>query len=166
LDELEWVIPYKSTVVYNALRGGERALTQLDVRPNVHPNAVHKVTKGIIKGPQAEAETTRWEENLKYNFRQASRRRSNLSGSLVWNALVYDEIVGQLIHLPTQIESLGALEANTMRQQAALRNGDFAIKLVDPKTVHGRFSQYQLEEVVEITIQTARQVVDFRAAGC
>jgi len=161
LDSLEHIIPFNSTVPYDALRGGQRALSALDERLNIHPITVQKMVEGYGGGLQAQQVANHWETALKWMLNGATRRVANFRPSVVWNALVYDELVGQVIHLPTQIKSLRAFGGGSSRQEAALRYGDFAIRLVDPKTVHTRHSEYMLEEVVSVNKMTAQQVVDF-----
>ncbi|MGH2619364.1 MAG: hypothetical protein ACRDHG_02170, partial [Anaerolineales bacterium] len=158
LQELEWVVPFKSASVYNALRGGERALSGLEIRPKIHPITVHKMV-GDQEGANAEQIANDWETILKWNLERAANRRGNLGASMVWNSLVYDEIALSLIHLPTQIQLLDGLGVGTNRHKAAMRNGDFAPKLMDPKGVHVRYSDYMPEEVLEVSILTAQQLV-------
>ena len=109
---------------------------------------------------QADALANTWETVLKWNLERAAARRGNLGSSMVLNALVYDEIALSLIHLPTQIELLGGLGIKTNRHKAAMRYGDFAPKLMDPKSVHVRYSDYMPEETLTSSVMTAQQVVD------
>ena len=159
LDELEWVVPFKSAAVYNALRGGERALSGLDIRPSLHPLTVQKAA-GVDEGDAAEQTVSKWEQILKWNYDRAAARRGNLGPSMIWNALVYDEIVLQLIHLPTQIAILDQLQVNTNRHEAALRYGQFVIKLHDAKGVHVTYSDYMPEQVMGSSVMTASQLVN------
>lgn len=164
LEDIEWVVPFKSAAVYNALRGGERALSNLDIRPKIHPLTTYGAV-GDTEGAEAEKIVHNWETVLKWNYEQAAARRGNLGPSMIWSALVYDEIVLQLIHLPTQIELLGNLEVNTNRHVAALRYGDFAIKLHDAKGVHVTYSDYMPEQVLATTVTTAKQLVANYGSG-
>lgn len=159
LGELEWIVPFKSSSVFTALRGGQRALEGLEIRPKLHPLTVHKEA-GTDQGSNAERIANRWETILKWNYERAARRRGDIGSSMIWNALVYDEIIAQLIHLPTQIAALSALKVNTNRHEAAMRNGDFAIKLHDAKQAHVTYSDYMTEEVLSVSIMTAQQLVN------
>lgn len=158
LNELEWVVPFRSTVPYDALRGGTKALTNLDIRPMIHPITVAHIADGKLSSEEV---ANAWETALNWQFNRATRRRANFNSSVIWNALVYDELVGQVIHIPTQIKALKALGASSNRQTAALRYGDFAIRLVDPKSVYVRYSDYMPEAVLNVVVKTAQDIVDF-----
>lgn len=160
LDMLKWVVPYRSTLPYDSLRGGTKALTNLIVRPKIHPLTVHKANLGIDTLNSQELANI-WETVLTWQFGRATRRTANFNPSVIWNALVYDELAAQVIHLPTQINALKAFGMDTKRQEAARRYGDFAIKLVDVKGVACRYSDYMLEEVLHTSQMTAQQIVDF-----
>jgi hypothetical protein len=158
LDRVEWAIPYKSAVPYIALKGGTKALSGLRIRPTIHPVSTQKVKS--MDGTAAQV-ANHWETTLEWELARAMRRAPNFQASVIWNSLVYDEIVAQIIHLPTQIDSIGAFGGKTNRHEAALHFGDFAIRLVDPKTVHSRWSDYMLEAVASVNVQTAQKIVDF-----
>lgn len=161
LDTLDYIIPFNSTLPYDSLRGGQRALSSLDPRRTIHPITVHKAVESSENGLKAAQVANHWETTLKWVVGKAMRRTANFMPSVIWNALVYDELVAQVIHLPTQIKSLKAFGGDSTRQEAALRYGDFAIRLADPKTVHTRYSKYMLEEVISVNKMTAQQIVDF-----
>ena len=158
LQELEWIVPFKSAAVYNALRGGERALSGLDIRPKIHPLTVY-LAAGSDVGAEAERVANNWETVLKWNWQRAANRRGNMAASMIWNALVYDEVVQQVIHLPTQMKILDDMGVATNRHKAAMRYGQFALRLLDPKLVHISYSDYMPEEALESTVMTAAQVV-------
>ncbi len=160
LETLSWVVPYKSSVPYVALKGGTRALSSLDERINIHPITVSGVVSDDAS-MTAEQVANNWETALKWEMSRATARQPNYRQSVIWNALVYDELVGTCIHLPTQIKSLKALERDTNRHEAAMRHGFFAMKLYDPKQVHHYFSDYMLEAVALVTVMKAQQIVDF-----
>ena len=160
LDLMKWVVPYKSSVPYVALKGGTRALSSLDERLNIHPITVSKII-GDDTSIVAEQLANNWETALKWSLRRATQRMPNFRASTIWNSLVYDEIIGTMIHLPTQIKSLKALERDTVRHEAALRYGTFAPKLFDPKEVHTYYSDYMMEAVCLIKVMTAQKILDF-----
>lgn len=158
LDRLNWVIPFKSTMPFVALRGGTRALSGLRIRPTIHPITVGKV---VSEDATKEQVANYWETVLEWELGRAMRRVPNFQESVIWNSLVYDEICAQIIHLPTQIENLKTIDADTARHESALTYGNFAIRVVDPKTVHSRWSDYMLEAVANITVMNAQKIVDF-----
>ena len=160
LDMLDWVVPYKSSVPYIALKGGTRALSALDERLNIHPITVGKVVRDD-QSIAAEQTANWWETVLKWELRRATQRMPNFRPSVIWNSLVYDELVGTVIHLPTQIKAMKSLERDTRRQEAAQRYGDFAIKLYDPKQFHSYYSDYMMEAALLVTVMSAQKIVDF-----
>ena len=113
LDSLEYVIPFRSAVPFSALKGGTRALSGLEIRPNIHPITVYKVDSDQT----AEQVASNCETVLKWELGRAMRRQPNFQRTVIWNALVYDEIHGQVIHIPTQIKSLEAIGAPPRRSE-------------------------------------------------
>lgn len=160
LDMMPWVVPYKSSVPFVALKGGTRALSSLEERVNIHPITVSKVVDDDTS-ILAEQTANNWENALKWELRRTTQRMPGFRASVIWNSLVYDEIAGTLIHLPTQIKSLKALERDTTRHEAALRHGPFAPKLYDPKEVHSYYSDYMMEAMLLVKVLTAQKIVDF-----
>lgn len=160
LDAMQWVVPYKSAVPYIALKGGTRALSALDERLNIHPITVQKIA-GDDDSIIAEQTANQWETVLKWELRRATLRAPNFRPSTIWNSLVYDEIASTIIHLPTQIKGLKALERDTTRQEAARMYGNFAVKQHDPKQVHTYYSDYMLEAFLLVTVMEAQKIVDF-----
>jgi len=158
LDQLEWVIPYKSAVPFVALKGGTQALSGLRIRPSIHP-----ITTRKVKGSDATADqiANYWETVLEWELGRAMRRVPNFQPSVMWNSLVYDEICGMLIHLPTQIRSLNTFGGDTARHKAAMVYGNHAVRVVSPQTVHSRWSDYMLEAVAHVNIMPAQKIVDF-----
>jgi len=71
LDQLEWVIPYKSAVPFVALKGGTQALSGLRIRPSIHP-----ITTRKVKGSDATADqiANYWETVLEWELGRAMRR--------------------------------------------------------------------------------------------
>jgi hypothetical protein len=74
---------------------------------------------------------------------------------------MYDEIVGQVIHLPTQIKAIKKLGGNPNRQKAALRYGDFAVLVRNPKSVYTRYSDYMLEAVLYTAVKRPEDIQAF-----
>jgi hypothetical protein len=90
------------------------------------------------------------------------KRTPAFRSSIVWSALLYHEIVGQLIHLPTQFK---ASPLDKTRQRAALRIGDWALRLVDPKTTYIDYTDFMPERVACVSVKTAQQLIDFWPAS-
>jgi hypothetical protein len=60
--------------------------------------------------------------------------------------------------LPTQFKATGH---DSIREKAALRFGDWALRLVNPQTVYVEYSDYMPERVVNIQMKKAQEIVDF-----
>lgn len=157
LNELDWVLPIVSTGPYDALRGVTRALSNLKEGLTVHPITAHKVLDGE-EGMESRDIANEWEVALQWQIQRASKRNPAYRSSIVWSAALYHEIVARLIHLPTEFK---ARSIGDVREKAALRFGDWAVRLVDPKTVYVDYSTYMPERALFANLKTARQIVDF-----
>jgi len=158
LNSLEYIVPFKSAVPFTALKGGTRALSQLDERLSIHPISVYLAD---TEEQTKEQVANNWETVLKWELARATRRQPGFRESVIWNALVYDEIAAQVVHIPTQIKSLKSIGGSTNRHEAALRHGNFAIILADPKTLHPVHSDYMLESETCVKVMTAQAIVSF-----
>ena len=157
LRSWEWIRPIVSTAPHDALRAGALALSNLQEGVTVHPISVH-IEEEDDSSAAAKERANEWEKALQWAVARAAKRSANFRHSVLWNALVYDEILAQLIHLPTQFRAQGLAAT---REDAALRYGDWAIQLVNPQEVHVEYSDYMPERVLRVTVKTAQEVVDF-----
>ncbi|KKN62881.1 hypothetical protein LCGC14_0507340 [marine sediment metagenome] len=157
LNELDWIRPIIDTAPYDALRGIVRALSNLDEQLNIHPATVYKVNEDD-ESRDAGLTANKWEKNLQWQMGGVAKRRKAFRSSIIKSAALYEEIVGQLIHLPTEFK---ARELSGSRERAALRFGDWAARMVDVKTVNVEYSDYMPERVLCAQIKTAQEVVDF-----
>ena len=159
LNSFEWVHPIISDSPYSALRGGTRALSNQQEDLNIDPVTVLKALGGgDIESREAKRLANTWEKNLGWQMERMQRRNTILRSSIVWSSLLYHEVVGQLIHLPTQFK---AKPLGSVREAAALRFGDWALRVVDPKTVYVDYTDLMPERVVSVTSKTARELVDY-----
>jgi len=157
LRSWEWIRPIVSTAPHDALRAGALALSNLQESVTVHPISVHIEAEDDTSAA-AKERANEWEKALRWAVERASKRSANFRHSVLWNALVYDEVLAQLIHLPTQFKARGL---GATRESAALRYGDWAVQLVNPQEVHVEYSDYMPERVLRVTVKTAQEVVDF-----
>jgi len=160
LQRYQWIRPIISTAPYDALRGATRALSNLKDALDIHPITVYKALPPGTKDESLVARTlaNEWETALKWQLERAEKRRKPLAADVVWSCAVYGEVIGQLIHVPTQMKLSKSSQA---RKDAALRFGDWATKLADPKTVYPRYSDYMTEAVLSVNIRTGRELLDF-----
>lgn len=161
LDSLEWMRTVKTTAPYDYIRAGSRALHGLTQRPQIDPISVLKAVDGSPEGDAAKAKANEWETALKWQFDKAVGRAAMLREDLPRSALMYDEIVGQVVHLPSQIKAITEFGGNPIRQKVALAHGQFAIDLNSPKDVHVRYSKYMAEEWASVKVVSPQDIVDF-----
>lgn len=161
LRDFEWVNPIISTAPFDAIRGATRALSNLNEAWTIHPITVLKALGGDfeIDTKAAQNKATEWEYVLRWALDRASRRRAAFRSNVVWGSALYNEVNGQLIHLPTQFKARGTL--GQPREKAALRFGEWAVRLVDPKVVAIGYSDYMPERGVGFRKLKARELVDF-----
>jgi hypothetical protein len=159
LNSFEWVHPIISSSPYDALRGGTRALSNQQEDVNIDPVTILMALNGKnIESKAAKRLANEWETILDWQMGRMKQRNPSLRSSIVWSSLLYHEIVGQLIHLPTQFK---AKPLGPVREAAALRYGDWALRIVDPKTVYVDYTDLMPERVASVTTKTARELVDF-----
>ena len=147
----------KTTSPNDAIKAGSRVLSVLDEKLEIDPSTVAKRSSTI----KAKEKANHWEDVLRWQFELASRRQSILKQDITRSALMYDEVCMVPVHLPSQIKNIKALGGNTLRQEAALRNGQFAISIKNPQTVYTRYSDYGMEAVLNATIMRPKDIVAF-----
>src|SRR3990167_527619 len=154
-----WMRDFKTTAPYDAIRAGVRVLSGLDEDITIDPYPFPEMAEGDLNAAKLKANS--WETALKWQMDRAARRRAILRQDVTRSALMYDEIVGQVIHLPTQIKAIKKLGGNANRQEAALRYGDFAVLVRNPKSVYTRYSDYMLEAVLYTAIKRPEDIQAF-----
>lgn len=160
LHDYDWIRPIITTKPYDALRGATRALANLDERITVHPiSTVYTVDAASDASQAAIIKANDWEQALKWNLGLAADRRAAFRSSVIYSSVLYHEINAILIHLPTQFKNTGVKDP--MREKAAMRYGDWAIRLLNPQTVHVDYSEYMPERCIIANVKTAQQLVDY-----
>ncbi len=156
LNTFEYIRPIISTAPYDALRGAVRALSNLENGLTIHPVSVLKALENKDdKTIEAATLANEWETTIGWQIKRAEKRGRSMAADVVWSVALYDEVVGKLTHLPTQFKA-----APNKHEDAAYRFGDWALEIVDPKTVYPTYSKYGLESVLSVNLKTARQMVD------
>lgn len=159
MRDMEWVRPIITTRPYDALRGAVRAFANLNERLFIHP--ITCLEAAGVKDDESLAAinmANQWEKALQWAHGSAARRRTAYRSSVMYSSVLYHEIVGQLIHIPTQFKLLNIGEPRT---KAALRHGDWAQRVMDPKMAHVEYSDYMEERVLYVGVKTARELVDY-----
>ena len=157
LSKFDWIRPVITTAPYDALRGATRALSNLKDALNIHPVSVLKALGDVDdEAMEAKALANSWETALKWQLNRASKRRKKFESDAVWSVSVYDEVVSRLIHLPTQFKAIGL---KGPRKAAAMRFGDWALRIDDVKAYYVEYSDYMIESFLSIQVKTAREMV-------
>lgn len=160
LYQYDWIRPIITTKPYDALRGATRALSNLDERLTVHPiSCVPSTGASSDAASAAILRANEWETALKFTMEAASQRRAAFRSSIIYSSVLYHEIDGLLIHLPTQFKASGS--QSILREKAALRFGDWTVRLCNPQTIHVDYSEFMPERVLSVNVKTAQQLVDF-----
>ena len=162
LDKIEHMRKYTSDDPYKAVEAGTRSLSSVTPRPMIDPITVYKAVSGKpnIKANKMREKANEWERVLMWQWKLAENRNVSLLSDLVRSAMLYDSIRAQVIYLPDQMASVAAAGGNTNRYEAALRHGDFALKVYHPSAVHVRRSVYGVEAVLVATQMSAQEIVD------
>jgi hypothetical protein len=163
LEELEWMRRFVSDKPYVAVKAGVRVLGGREERIRIEPVSVLKAL-GKDANPESEAARSKaneWERALRWQMDKACRRKPIVRDDIIRSAITYDEICGNLIHLPTQIKAIESLGGNAARQKAAKAFGDFAVVVRNPQSVHVRYSDYMPEAVLYTRIFDPQEIVDF-----
>ena len=157
LSKLPWIVPCISTSPNDSCRGVTRALSNLEESLDIDPVTVMKAVEGDDEGVEAIRLANLWEKIMQWELGRSAKRKRNLRADIIWNAAVYDEVIMQLIHLPTQFK---LSKPSLARKRAALRFGDWAIRIADPQGVYVDYSDYMPERVLCVTVRTAQELLD------
>src|SRR3990172_5871645 len=104
---LKWIHKVVSSDPHDAVRAGTRVLSSVAPRITVHP-------LGSRGEDRAQAEQI--ERALAWNFRNASRRRqASVLRDIVLSALLYEEVVAQVVYLPAQLEAMKQINKESSR---------------------------------------------------
>jgi hypothetical protein len=131
---LKWIHKVVSSDPHDAVRAGTRVLSSVAPRLTVTP---------LDGGESSRQRAENIERALAWQFRNASRRRqASVLRDVVLSALLYDEVVAQVVYLPEQIEAIKEFKTESSRLEAAKRFGPFAIIVRNPQHVHVRYSDW------------------------
>lgn len=161
LQDLQWFRTYRSSKPRDGLKAGVRSLSNFDEQVIIDPATVVNALGGIgdPDGKVAKEMAGSWERTLKWQMRQAQGRRLTFKPDATRSALLYDECVGSVIHLPTQIAGKKRLGLDTSRNEQALQYGDWAIINRNPQTVYIEESDFMVESVCSVMVRTAQEIV-------
>ena len=153
VEKLDWMNKVVSTDPHDAVRAGTRVLSTVQPRLKIQPAGPH---------PDERKKTDKMERSLVQHFKDSSRRsRADILADIVQSAILYDEVVAQVVYLPHQIKELDAFKGNTKKLQLSRRFGPYAIILRNPKDVYVRYSDYMVESVLMRRIERLHETINF-----
>ena len=153
IADVRWMHKVVSTDPHDALRAGVRALSAIGPRIKVQPMGAGEARK---------TEADQIERALGWLFHQANRRRqASVLSDIVLSALMYDEVIAQVVYLPHQIRAVEAAGGSTQQLRAARRGGAFALLVRNPRQVHVRCSDWMTEAVLLRRVMPAAEVIGF-----
>lgn len=115
----------------------------------------HWIIQPLSQGQSEQERAENIAYAIDYNYRKLNQRTSSpLLWDMVHSCLRYDAVASWLDYLPYQFG-----KSPTLRQKHALRGGNFAATVYNPKTVHVQKDTYGLNCVLLCTNMTAQEVV-------
>lgn len=152
-QQMPWLTESVSPSAHVSIMGGVRIMSSVRPRVTVQP---------ADDGIESKAKAGEWERALLNCLDDVSRRRNfPIVSELMLSALLYMETCAQVVHLPTQIESVKALGGDTNRYEAMLRRGPFAVTVRNPRTVHAEYSDLMPEAVLHVVKKKPKEITDF-----
>jgi len=153
MSDLKWIHKVVSSDPHDALRAGTRVLSSVEPKITILPLGQEEEDRDKMD---------RIERALLFHLKNAKRRRrASILRDIVKSALLYDEVIAQVIYLPYQIEAVEAFKGDTSRLKAAQRYGPFAIVIRNPQQVHIEYSDWMPERVVLKQVLPLQEVIDF-----
>ena len=142
----DWVLKVVSTDPADAILTTVRTFATVKPRFKIMPMLPNEANRKRAN----EIETA-----IAYNFMQAGRRNdASITWDIMMSAALYAEVAAQVIYLPYQEKILEAMGKDTKRVKAAKRFGDFAFITHNPCNVYPEWSEYGLEGVLTVRVQT------------
>ncbi len=142
----DWVLKVVSTDPADAIITTVRTFATVRPRFKVMPMMSNEANRKRAN----EIETA-----ISYNFQQAGRRNdASVTWDVMMSAALYSEVAAQVVYLPYQEKILKAMGKDTKRVKAAKRFGDFAFIIHNPANVYPLWSEYGLEGVLTVRVQT------------
>lgn len=152
ISELNWVRKKVSSDPHDAVRAATRVLATVMPKLRMTPLASNAPTRD---------RTDELERALMWHLALAFNRRGNPLRTILWQAIMYDKICAQVVHLPNQQKAMGTFQEEKHRLKFAKRFGDFAVIMRDPKCVHAEWSDWMLERVVYGNLTTLGSLKSF-----
>lgn len=150
LKSLSWIQKRVIKTPHDSVEAGKRAYATMAPNFNVaRPEATELDNQRFDK----------IENLLQFQFTKASKRRGSIVADLLHNAQLYGEVIVNVVHVDAQMKLMGGMDANRKRGMA--KYGDFVINVHNPKDVRVRYSDFGIEGVLLIKVQTIAEFKEF-----
>jgi len=141
-DKPTWMHTMRSTDLQDALKSASQILSTVDPRIKFQPLSSDKSVRDIANNI---------ENNLEWHLKNASRRlKSNLVARTTYSALLYGKVAAKVVYIPWQKKLLKDMGQDVKHLEAAERYGPFTVMVRNPSHIYETFSDYGLEEVLEM----------------
>jgi hypothetical protein len=151
LKKLEWIRKVISSDPHDAVASGRRVLSTLPPRPRVLPFSDDQLNRD---------KANEIERILRWALKQANRRRrGTVEADVVQSALLYSEVVANVVDVDWQIEQAKSLNASPSRLKAMRRYGRFMFNVFNPRSTHVLYSAFMPEAVLICQNRPAVEVV-------
>lgn len=148
----DWVLKVVSTDPADTILTTVRTFATVKPRFKIMP---------MLPDEQNRKRANEIETAISYNFHQAGRRNdASVTWDVMMSAALYSEVAAQVIYLPYQEKILKAMGKDTRRVKAAKRFGDFAFIIHNPANIFPEYSEYGLEGVMAVRVQTVDEFMD------
>ena len=148
----EWVLKVVSTDPRDMITTVVRTFATVTPRFKVMPMLPNEANRNRAN----EIETA-----IAYNFKQAGlRKNSTIEWAVMRSAAKYSMVAAQVVYLPFQEKVLKAMGKETGRLKAMKRFGDFAYIIHNPANIYPEWSEYGLEGVMTVRVQTVDEFMD------
>ena len=148
----EWVLKVVSTDPHDAVLTTARTFATLEPKFKVMP---------LLPNEANRDRANQIETAIAYNFKQAGRRNdASVVWDVMWSSALYAEVAAQVVYLPYQEKILKTMGKDTKRLKAAQRFGDYAFIIHNPANIYPEWSEYGLEGVLAVRVQTVDEFQD------
>ena len=146
-----WVLKVVSTDPHDAVQTTVRTFATLKPRFKIMPMLPNQANRD---------RANQIETAIAYNFNQAGRRNdASVTWDVMLSASLYADVAAQVVYLPYQEKVLDAMGKDTRRVKAAKRFGDFAFIIHNPANIYPEWSEYGLEGVLTMRVQTVDEFI-------
>ena len=141
-EKPSWMHVMRSTDLQDALKSGSQILSTVDPRIKFQPLSSDQNVRAIAN---------RIENNIEWHLKNCSRRqKSNIVSRITYSSLLYGKVAVRLVFISHQEKLLKSMGMDTKHLERAERFGPFAVVIRNPSHVYETFSDYGLEEVLEV----------------